>query len=384
MSISSLRTLLLMLGFLFGWASASAQAPDPQIEKVFADWKARQAKFKSIRYQVRGDVTKPKGSAPDHRGAQSMKLPSTDLKAEFKFTVLFDFNKQRHRLEEEGTQFDIETSKPYPTYRIWVYDGKAIKQYRPRERNTHPTQGVKETDAELGIGEGYLGGAGWTMSYWPLFAGHGSVANYGVRILAGQPMVLPKIEFMRVQGRGGHRGRNCLVIQTEPKDKSYEEWWIDLERESAVVRYVMFLNNKPYVVAEVEHEKTASGWMPKSWVFTMQWTLSGMAQHLERMVVEKREIDPKVSDEDYQIAEKPGMRVIRYRYPEPSPGNPQPASQSKTFRVQENGKLQEVSLEDGVETPVNRYSWWWLALIPAIGLGAWPLLRWRKSRRGIS
>lgn len=383
MNVSAFRTLLVLIVVLACGAIASSEEPDPQLAKVFADWKARQAKFKSIRYHLCGEVVDPKGCAPTPGGTES-NTPPSDQKYPTGRTVLLDFTTGRHRMEEEETQIDFATMKRHPSSKLWVYDGKAIAAYRPRERNTHPTEGVKENQPEVGVGKGYFGMAAWNVVYWPLFAGHGGVGSYDVPILPGKPFALPKIEFMKVQGPAAHRGRACLVVQTQPRNKSHEEWWVDPARESAVVRYQMFLNNKPYIDAQIEHERTDRGWLPKSWTYTMWWTETGHARQIERVAVEKRDIDPVVQNEEFQVPQRPEMLVAHLNHPSPTPGQPPPPASRQNYRVEEDGRLREVRIEGGVVTPVKRSSWWWLALLPGLGLGAWLLSRWRKGRHAVA
>ena len=383
MNETAVRTLLIVVAVLSSGAIARAEEVDPRLAKVFADWKARQAKFESIRYHLLGEVVNPKGCAPTPGGTES-NTPPSDLKYPARRTVLLDFTTGRHRMEEEEIQIDFATMKRHPASKLWVYDGKAIAAYRPREKNTHPTEGVKENQPEVGVGKGYFGMAAWNAAYWPLFAGHGGVASYDVPILPGKPLVLPKVEFMKVQGPATHRRRACLVVQTQPRDKCHEEWWVDPARESAVVRYQMFLSGKPYVDAEIEHERTDRGWLPKSWTYTIWWTESGHARLLERMTVEKRDIDPVVQAGDFQVPQWPGMLVAHQNHPAPTPGQPYLPASRQDYRVEEDGRLREMRIEQGVVTPVKRSSWWWLALIPGLGLGAWLLSRWQKGRRAVT
>ena len=124
--------------------------------------------------------------------------------------LLVDFGTSRYRLQTEGQQYHQETEKLYPIFAIRVFDGQAIKAYRPRERNTHPFDGVGSSEPELGVGKGYLGGAAFEMSVWPMFLAHGSVPSQKEKPIPGKLKVLPDGGDLSVYGQVMRDGRPCL------------------------------------------------------------------------------------------------------------------------------------------------------------------------------
>lgn len=367
---------------------ALAQDADPQVERVFADWKKRQTLAKSVLYRVRGERIEPKGSWPDQIGRPSGNLPAKDIVSTSRRSVLLDFSTSRYRLEKEEELYHPGTDKLYPYVQTRVFDGIHVKSYRPRERNTHPDSGVGPTDPELGIGKGDLTRLALESVNWPLFVGHGSVPSKHRPVLLTKLTVLPDPTLFYVHGRGVHQGRPSLVLRTHSRPSgSYEEFWVDPARDSAIVRQLWYVTNKPCTDLDIAYDNPVHRWLPSKWTFTERDNGTGKTTLVERMRVEAVTLDPQVDNAAFQIQERPGMLVAHITHEPPAaPGEFPPESKEQFYRIKEEGTIQEVVIEKGVvrEVPSFRWFWWLLALVPAIGLGIWLLLRRRTVTRNFA
>lgn len=366
----------------------TAQEPDARLEKVFADWAKRRERTKSVRYVTRGETVLPKGSLRAPIGqSSSREAPPRDIVSRVTQTMLLDFEKQRHRLETEQEEYDAGTDKVYPRVVTRLFDGKRTGAWRPRELNTHPVTGVKPWEADIGYGSGYIGGgSSFEFGYWPFFLGHGIVGWQGGTIIAGKLNVQPDRDLVTVHGQGVHQGRPCLVLRTLTKRRSmtsYDEFWVDTARDSAVVRQLYVINKTAFLELDIEYQTTEHGWLPRRWTCTDREVGTDKTVWISRHRVEELRLDPPVSDADFRFEEKPGMLVREYVYATPNPTGPDPEPKATTYRIGEEGKRREVVIEGGIERRVG-FRWWWAApLVPAVLLPAWLAYRRVKWRRAV-
>jgi hypothetical protein len=366
---------------LFGPPSAVGQGPDPQVRKIFADWKHRQARTKSVLCRIQGEEVLPKGTMTDDKHRYLPDAPPRDIHMPVKRFFLLDFATNRYRMQIEGANYHRQSKKVYPYFQDRIFDGKVIKNYQPKEKNTYPNQwGPK--GVELGVGDGWLGGAPIAVDEWGIFYGFGSVPCRQYPLLPGKLQVLPSMARVYLHGRGAHQGRACLVLRTRVHDQGFEEWWVDTARDSAVLRYVWYLTGKPTYDLDVVYQRTPHGWLTSSWTFTHRDNHGGQILDVRRFRVVELKLDPPVSDKDFQIEVPPGTLVAYYHHQPPPPGEVLEKEEPKLelYRVKEGGDLQQVIIENGIERPVSSFAWWWLA-VPALGLGAglaWFFLRRRK------
>ena len=64
-------------------------------------------------------------------------------------------------------------------------------------------------------------------------------------------------------------GNRCVVLRASPvkgQSDSYDEFWIDPNRESSVVRWFRYVNQgKVFARLDIESVETSDGWLPRSW-----------------------------------------------------------------------------------------------------------------------
>jgi hypothetical protein len=220
---------------------ALAQAPDPQIERIFAAWRGRQERFQSVRYRTAGEMIQPKGSALDDSGVHvGDDVPPHDVSYDAKRVLLLDFKNNRHRLERTEQVGVFGSSVVHTESTTVVSDGKTQTGATPRDANTTPNYQPPPENPDVTIVRGNMEKVAFPTDLWPLFAGHGVIrAGRTARYCPGRLKSTPDPEEFHLQGRGVQEGRPCVVLRTEAEQNYrgplFDELWVDAERDGAVV-----------------------------------------------------------------------------------------------------------------------------------------------------
>lgn len=358
-----------------------AKAADDPRQKVLADWAANQKRFSSVRYKLTGTVdmrdTTPGASAVVRKDAIDPAVKP------IRAVVLIDIVNKRFR---------IESSRPLPSRhdrKKWVFDdkvltynGKVLHEYLPRGRNERG-----ETDSDLNLVKGDLHLLRIQTSYWPLLAAHGFVPTVHRR---PYPDRLPEghdPDDFEVIGQGLTGGRKCVILRTEPDGTDRDEFWIDPDRGSAIVRQVYFSHKtNPWHRFDIEYQAVAGGWLPK------RWTLANSMDHkvweVEKVEVGSVEVNPTVTDEDFTIPITPGMVVQEVNYPPRGKGLDPARPATRVTRAKKDGQTETLedrgfTTTDGVQLPPEdtRLRWWWFVLGGGVlGVG-YARYRFRKPAR---
>ncbi len=376
-----LHLCLACLGMLLAAATpVRAQAPDDRLERVLAAWQQRQHAFKAIRYTVKGTNVRPKGSFIDSVTGRSppQPTPPEDVTEPQDFNLLLDFADKRFRLEVTQQVFLFGARKLGPQASTTVFDGKDSFTLRPRSANSNESIPWNGFDVLIGRNVNAVPGtlAGTiTAQLGPLLYAHGLVPR-----LTRQPdfeMELAAKDFS-IHGQGVQDGRPCVVVRSIPHETFLEttidEYWVDPERDGAILRHTAYSNENPIVDREVAWQATAHGWLPLRWTETYR-TGPGRKRidSVTRLEVVDFEADPAVTAADFRVAIEPGMDVAEATVTKAG-------QQKKTFRVRADGGWNEVV--NGVEQPGRSWApYYWGGALAAVvlGLALWHLRR--KARR---
>lgn len=350
-------------------APVVGQTNDQQLEKIAADWANRQKRVQRIRYRVSGEVLLPRKNVTDDNG-KPLSLPGEQtIKAPFRWTYLLDFRTNRHRLEIEEHLFYVPGNKLFRQSRVLTFDGESAwasvnqDQDSPREAN----------DADIGISSGDLQNYRIEPDLFPPFYGQGIIPYAGGgRLYPGHLRFETDTESLTVQGQTVLEGRPCLVLRTpasQGTNTTFDELWVDLARDSALVRHSRFADNVPRTDLVITYRETPYGWLPDHWEQTLR--AGTKVLEIKRARVDSLEVDPAVSDSDFRIEEKPGMLVITGVNPASDPRSMEPPSEPTNvhrFRIDENGRRREVVFENAVEKRIAGKSWlWWSIAVVAAG-----------------
>jgi hypothetical protein len=381
-----------LFGVLMSCASGTAEDIDPRLEKVLADWQKRQNAFRSVRYEVRGEHKVPKGAynsldlGGKMRGPQlDQPIPPQDLVGTVTLTLLLDFVKGRHRSQLRVPQYHLNSGKFVPLVKESIFDGSVAKGAMPREEN--PSLGSGQP--EFSVVSGNMKFEEFRSDYFPIFFGHGRIYTVFEPIIPGQLRNKPDAEYLYVHGTGVRDGRTCLIVRTQTLKTvttSFDEYWVDTEREGAILRHVGYCNSKPSHDIMIRYRKTSAGWLPESWRLEIY---NESLLYTDNMRVRKVDLDPAINDADFQMEIKPGMIVDeRTDLPTKHP-LVNPESKISVYRAKEGGGREE--LPDPARRKGDQYQehirrknlwvWAWLVL-PVLALGGF--LAWVRRRRRAS
>jgi hypothetical protein len=320
--------------------------PDPRLEKILADWQNRRERMKTVRYRVSGQHTRPKGTFTDSYTGKSLgpEAPPHDITWPKSIKLLLEFRTSRCRLEEDEQPYS-QTQGLFPPKRVttMVFDSGELSSLNLRAPGT-PAD-IKRPD--VSVVSGNMRGMAFRADYWPFFLGHGIVAMTDEYILPGRFTKALDKDVYHVHGEGVFANRACVVLRTEARKHSnvtFDEYWVDLGRDSAVLRQVIYVNDKIWTDIQVNYQETRAGWLPQDWTIS-HTHINDVAFSIDRMHVDEVEINPMVTDADFRVEVKPGM-IVRRTSVSGSPDQitiPKPNPDRPLFRVTQNGSLQTVN-----------------------------------------
>jgi hypothetical protein len=337
--------------------AAVAQELDVRLKRISEDWKRRREAIKTVRYRAEAAKTK--------------------------HLLLLDFVNNRHRLAAENYEYNLTTGKSTKVTFTRAFDGTSLMGVGEREGDDRWRKPFSAADANAAISTGLMTNAPFDDDLWPYFASHGCVCiGPRQRIVPGELKVEPKIDLLRQHGEANQDGRACLVFRTPPRRGNalnFEEYWIDFERDSAVLRRRYFTNATPFDDLEMQYTQTGHGWLVSKWTRTTRVENKGtsISTGSDTALITELKIDEGVSDSDFAIALKPGTLVVKTHR-----GLQDPTGEKNTalYRVQDDGSLRKVTIINGVEIEASNLSLWWTLLLLPLG-GA--LLYWRFHNRQV-
>jgi hypothetical protein len=367
---------LALLAVVCSGPAATADPRDP----ILAGWEASRSRFTSIRYTLAGVV-----DAKDTSGGAKIPTPPPAGPApRYQGSVLLHFPRQRHRLEETTPTLSFPDKSKYTTRtRISVCDGETFKSLHPRDKNQRSPD-----SPDMHIGRGDLRGSNFSPQHDPLFLAHGYIPSSRQMPSPGHWPTPADREEYEVRGTGVIGGRKHIILRAEPYHGFEDEYWVDPARGGAVGRYTIWDDKTdPYQKFDLDYQEVAGDWVLKGWTHTV--SMRHRVVQVERITVEAVEVNPAVSDGDFDIPIKPGYIVKEHVFP-PKGGGLNPAYPAqKTTRVKPGGGREVVAETgfqtwDGVPVPPPAPWWgrWWAwsaggaAVVAALG-GAF----WRRARR---
>lgn len=275
-------------GCFDGTAVAQPAATDDELlDRIIADWRARQAAVSKIRYRARGED-----------GMQS-RFPK-----EVTWTLDFRNNRMRKESDEFVSQGDVrELSRQVMTY---LFDGTKYQTFYGRERNTSDLYKPPPALADLNwhTGDGFI-----VWQDLPVFLAHGSIPTNEVSPEPSRLDVPLKKDDFVVGGRGKFQGRDCVVLKSPKIGDIGREYWVDLARQSAVLRHIILFHNRPLFGIDVAYVETKAGWLPARWTNTRYEPADNAVLLVEEMSNVTVELNPTFGSEEFHMKPTPGMRV---------------------------------------------------------------------------
>jgi hypothetical protein len=370
--------------------ATTEEARDPRLEKILADWQKRQHWFETVEYKVSGVHNVPKGAynnlPTDISGISPNQVsPPSDVDAPIGFTFLLDFVNGRHRHDNSLEQgLDEKTGKFIPLRKGDTFNGSVMKCLIPKEEN--PGHNVGKTQPEMSIMSGNMKSGQFLINYYPIFFAHGRIYTAMEPILPGRLRNNPAPEYLYIHGTGVHEGRLCLILRTQTLKQSttsFDEYWVDTARESAIVRYLTYSGKKVGGSIDIYYAKSHDHWLPESWRYTA--SPAGKMLYYHQMRVKQITANPSVTDADFEMEVKPGMLVQEIiSLPTNNPLE-WPKQKVSVYRTKEKGEREEIP--DPFRRPGDQYQehrprrliWLWgVSFFVVVSFGIF-WIRYRKS-----
>jgi hypothetical protein len=290
---------------------SSLFAEDATIARIMDDWRARRKLASRVEYRVKGMLTFLPGYANediDDLGvgeprAAGENIPATAYKAPVEGRVLLDFQQSRLRKESEQDYFLVATRDFKRSFEAWLYDGKQFQIYRPRDRSSY----AGKFGVDLVWNTDTAGQTFFEPADYPFLFGHG-IVNVGDVTKVGPNQPELDMRQHRVVGTVVIDGCEAQVIRSPASRNGwFEEYAIDLERQSAIVRWKRARADDLGNTLDVKYGQTARGWFPTSWSYLHHDGLE--PQLIEEIGVESIVFDPVFEASEFHVAERPNMTV---------------------------------------------------------------------------
>jgi hypothetical protein len=355
---------------------AQADGKKPMLDRIFDDWKHRQDLLKTVRYVITGTTE-----------FKDQELPSGNPVRPRRTVLLLDLERKRWRLESSESAISVNGGKGLtyvPRVGTLTFDRTALQAYYHRDLN-----GIQQEDGpDLTIDKGEQLHPGFDTHVWPLFFGHGIVATVQRELRGDDLPTTYDSEDFEMRGQLPFRGRTCTVVRTMAMPGMghiFDEFWIDLNQKSAIYRHVYFTGSNPWMRTDIDWKQTDFGWWPDQW--TQTWTDNGRVKRIHRLRIESFEPNLAVSDADFKLEAKPGMKVVvAESSPPPGKGLNLEFPATTTYVISPSGSWQEVSgrgyttLDGRVLPPERSRAWiWWAVTLASATLTYILWRRWFKA-----
>lgn len=323
-----------MLAGAFSWATtpvAAGEGDRALVERIVRDWRERAKKLFTIRCAGDGTATRPKGC---YNGDQYLPdefegdAPSADYTYPCRFEWLFDFQKNRFRIEAHEEAFYMTDLVFLPACRVTAFDGRnKPRRYAPREWNTARGRAPPEAQPEFYLN--VIEGTTLTTLDQILLMAHGTVARHGTA--AGPKNMSAELcgpdDFV-VHGRAEREGRECIVLRSiGRRPTQFTEYWVDAARDSAVVHWESRSGKNKYYEFNIDYKQVAQLWLPTGFEYTKYTSRpENPPEVLCRIDFSRIEPNIPVADETFVLTPQEGMLVwdaeknVRYRFGEEPPG----------------------------------------------------------------
>ena len=293
--------------------------PDEEVlAEIFAGWERRRAAMQAIEVVLEGTVTLPAGIKTLQIGQmmpsewRDRPFPLEDYTYSIELRLLFDFRTNRMRTERRDQTFQTDTVQFKLRHEFWLYDGKDVQHIRPREGNTGMGYVPSEYQTEFRYGEPRHLAFILDYSYEPVFLACGRLPRFGGGSSGFTRFTAPlQPEIFHVHGAAEHDGRECVVLRTasfDPQRETFYEFWVDVEREAAIVRARLHRQGTVRDELDIEYADGETDWMP------VRVTRTSMADATQLSLREDLRVtslvaDPPLRDGDFHAEPEPGMAV---------------------------------------------------------------------------
>lgn len=322
-------------------AGTSDENPLP---RILRDWAKRRQEVGLVTYRFSGTRTWPRGAftpeAPPPPDADSIdedppwskfsssplpsitnapaENPPRDVSGLLNSTVTLDFRNIRCRIEGEVDAYNnlsglLEHFQSIHVGNEGLYASHILQGITNGPPNRRIDFLILKGDRSL-IPQGAFE-AGY---YNPLLFASGVVPTGDQRVKTVD--IAPEIDAtaFKFTGYATEAKRRLAILRVEFK-KDYSlttHYWVDLERDSAIVRYTSDLGGEQVMILEVDYQEAGGTWLPNHWT-TLYKTWSGRVARTnltESVAVAEVKRLTDISGERFVLKPSPGMYVLEYQF----------------------------------------------------------------------
>lgn len=294
-------------------------------------------------------------------------VPGKDLTEPYGFSILLDFQQRRIRRHLTATQvMPLPSTEggfvPFPLDELITVNEERVKVYRPLKLNLSKSPRPDQNGTELIISDKDGTTSPFGFAYYPLLYACGIVhttLEHDTRDL--KPLI--NVKDIRDVGKVDLEGKSCRLIRTVPdKFQRYFEFAVDVSDPRTIRQVQQFGIEAPGELSfstKISYEETPHGSFPNAWT-TEQYVLSTGKAAIYTLIVDEREFDPEVSDQDFDIIPPPGTRVYDATL----------AKDAREYVVGMNPKLPDLPPEEArLQTEAARkLNWLWLLALLAVAV----------------
>jgi hypothetical protein len=281
---------------------SALHAAEPTMEDILKAWKSRQDRARSLRFELKREVTIPKGSytaklAMLNRKGKAPFEPPTDMTATGTATIriMNDFQ----RIDTEKPCWDPYDNIVQIRRSVETSDGKTRNSISPSMKS-----GERHTASVISVGKNVQSAN--FVGFYPIFNSYRAFHNGSAAFFE---------QFEIVPGRVQIKNRNTVAIElVNRQSKTRETLHLDPDREYIVLRRIIYENEVPSWQLDVDYiaDKTA-GQVPQRWDYYLRDKVTKECLECERITVTSYEFDGVMQEEDFIFKPAVGTRIIDTR-----------------------------------------------------------------------
>jgi len=323
----SRNIMLVVIGLVLSDGSFGAQPgreakQENPLPRILRDWASRRQNVKLITYRFSGTLTWPQGgfTEPSEEPSSTpvsapVENPLQDVTGMISSTVVLDFQNNRCRVEREHDRYDNANRLPYHLRLIEVGNGGV--SYSQVLENTDPSlrrTPNKRVDFLIKKGaRGLVPASSFDLGYFaPLFFASGVVPTADQRAKTVNFGFENNPNSFVFEGYTTEQGRRLAIMRDDFNDRNIvtkNRYWIDLENESAIVKFTHQLGGNPGDISTctIQYGVTAGIWLPNHW--TTIYKSKARTYLTESIAVSETTILRNIEPENFVLNPSAGMHI---------------------------------------------------------------------------
>jgi len=316
-----LAVVFIFAGLSLGPGAAQPQASEARtgdsakvLEAVFRDWQTLRRSVSVVRYVVSGSALIPAGALDSDLHPQLLRrvgrpFPKQDYTHDYRVHGLFDFSRNKYRLEIESEILNASVAGFNPLHELYVFDGKELRRHRIAvTRHRGSIYSARQPEFRYHT----LPYPVFTMEVQPMLLAHGVILCAADAKTAGQLRFEMDPRRFAVHGTGVLHDQQCLVIRTwRPNDPFgvVYELWVQPNAGSRVRRVRRFEKDRLESSLDIDYEASQGRPVLKGWNYRRMDPSGQAPRQLITVAVERMELNPGVTDGDFRLEPSPEMIV---------------------------------------------------------------------------